>query len=251
VSGGDSGGPLLNANGVLIGLTFATSANATSGSVGWHVALPHVRAFVANLPATPEGVPFDSWTAGLGESVAFESQLVDADRDGQIDTASFIYAEESESGQPRPVARTVFIDLAQRTPRSDKFADRIPTGLWGMDRRGRFRFDVFLTTRQDGLVAAGYTNMSGTLDEVRIGRAQSETATVVWRRNPSGVWAVARPAAPVPMIDPARLTNGMTRLRALLGDQVVSPSAPRQGPKQGQPEPATRGRGPNNVGTTR
>jgi hypothetical protein len=254
VSGGDSGGPLLNANGELIGLTFATSANQTAGSVGWHVALPHVRGFVAKLPAAPEGVPFDSWTAGLGERVAFESEMVDGDHDGQVDAISYVYAEQGENGQPHPVARTLFIDFSQRTPRSDKFADRVPAGLWGMDRRGRFRFDVFLTTRADGLVAAGYTNADGNLDEIRIGRDRSDAASLVWRRSPGGTWQASRPSTPSPLIDAAKLTPaGMARLRMLIGDQGTGSSAPRQGgpsPKQGSPGPPTSGRGPNKLGAT-
>ena len=253
VSGGDSGGPLLNSNGELIGLTFATSANETSGSVGWHVALPHVRAFIANLPANPEGVPFDSWTAGLGEGVAFESQMLDTDRDGRVDSASYLFAQPSESGQPRPVARTLFLDFAQRNTRSDSFAARVPSGLWGMDRRsGRFRFDVFLTTRADGLVAAGYTNSEGTVDEIRVGRDRSETATIIWRRSQSGTWTASRPATPAPVLDSARLTPaGLARLQALTGgDQVVAPASPRRGGAPGAPAPPPAGRGPNKLEAT-
>jgi S1-C subfamily serine protease len=82
ISGGDSGGPLLNEKGNLIGLTFATSANSTAGSVGWHITLDHVREFVADLPEDPEGVPFDLWSAGLPNS-ARVAELSDADEDGR------------------------------------------------------------------------------------------------------------------------------------------------------------------------
>ena len=50
ISGGDSGGPLLNGKGELIGLTFATPVNRVAGSVGWHIALDHLRSIVSPLP---------------------------------------------------------------------------------------------------------------------------------------------------------------------------------------------------------
>jgi hypothetical protein len=178
--------------------------------------------------------------------------MLDADRDGRVDSASFLYAERSESGQPRPVARTLFLDFAQRNARSDDFAARVPVGLWGMDRRGgRFRFDVFLTTRADGLVAAGYTNSDGTVDEIRIGRDRSDTATLVWRRSQSGTWSASRPTTQVQVLDVARLTPaGLARLQALTGgEQVVAPSSPKRGGAPG-PAPPPAGRGPNKLGAS-
>jgi S1-C subfamily serine protease len=102
VSSGDSGGPLLNDQGALIGVTFATAANQTSGSVGWHIALPHVREFVANLPDEPEGVPFDAWTAGLPGGSILQPDLADGDRDGRVDSLRYRYAVvKTESGTLR------------------------------------------------------------------------------------------------------------------------------------------------------
>ena len=243
ISGGDSGGPLLNNEGQLIGLTFATAANATSGSIGWHISLSHLQSFVAKLPAAPEGVPFDIWTAGLGQGVGFQSELVDGDRDGRVDGVGYVYAVSGEDGRPRPVARTLFVDFTQRMtrsdgaqgrPRADAAQDRVPSGLWGMDGRGTFRFDVFVSTRADGTVAMGYTDAAGVVDQIRIGRIRSDAATVIWRRDGSGRWQASRPSPSSPLVDSARvMPANLARLRALTGDQLAG----------GGDEPATKDRG--------
>jgi S1-C subfamily serine protease len=249
VSGGDSGGPLLNDGGDLIGLTFATSANDSSGAVGWHVALPHLRSFVANLPNTPEGVPFDAWTAGLGERVAFQPELVDGDRDGRVDAAGYVYAQPAgRDGPPRPLARTLFVDFQQRTPRTGAFTEMVPVGLWGLEGRGRFRFDVFVTSRADGVAAVGYTNDQGVVNEIRLGRVRDDRATAIWTRNAAGRWQLSRPAAATSMIDRARLgPERIERLQMLTGEQVAA--SPRGGaePRPGAPAPQGRGRGPNRL----
>jgi S1-C subfamily serine protease len=243
VSGGDSGGPLLNDQGQLIGLTFATAANETSGSIGWHIALSHLQSFVAKMPTAPEGVPFDTWTAGLGQGVGFQSEFVDGDRDGRIDGVGYVYAEAGEDGRPRPVARTLFIDFSQRATRSEAAQDRVPAGLWGMDR-GKFRFDAFLSTRADGTVALGYTDGSGNVDQIRIGRVRSDAATVIWRRDASGRWQGSRPSTATSLVDSTRLTpTNLARLRALTGDQSAGgDNGPAPTERDGAPG---RGRGAN------
>jgi S1-C subfamily serine protease/DNA-directed RNA polymerase specialized sigma24 family protein len=239
-SGGDSGGPLLNEDGELIGLTFATPASAAAGSVGWHIALAHLRPFIANLPQTAEGVPFDAWTAGLGERVGFDSELLDSTRDGRVDAVRFRYAEPSQRGGPRVLAQTTFVRLGEGGAPGRAFADRVPFGLWGMDARGRFRFDVFITTRADGVVAVGYTNEAGQLDEIRVGRVREPGAGVVWRRNAAGRWHPTRPSPSTPLVDEQRLgAEGIARLQARMGPRLGAPAAPhRTGPSPG-------GTGPN------
>ncbi|HET9370178.1 MAG TPA: serine protease, partial [Vicinamibacterales bacterium] len=233
VSSGDSGGPLVNDAGELIGLTFATPRNATSGSVGWHVALPHLKAFVANLPAAPEGVPFDAWTAGLGEDIGFDARFVDGNRDGRIDAVQVEYGT-SEDGQPRLLARTTFVDFAQRATETQASNRRLPSGLWGVDGRGTYQFDVFLTARADGLAAAGYANREGIVDEIRVGRLGEENAGVVWRRTAAGRWQATRPSTPELLIDEARLgAENVARLQAIASDQVRSGPAGRGANKQG------------------
>jgi hypothetical protein len=241
ISNGDSGGPLLNAKGEVIGVTFATPANRSAGSVGWHISLRHVRNFVGTLPKQPEGIPFDPWTAGVPAATMAQPELIDGDRDGRNDSIRYRYivqpTDEGGDANPRAVALTTFVDFAQRDGRSEDGLDRVPLGLWGMEDRGRFRFDLFFTTRVDGVTAVGYTNPDGIVDEIRVGRARQEAANVTWRRGANGIWTAVKPTG-VSMIDSARVGPANLRTLQMMTGQGGAPpeargptiSGSRQGP---------------------
>lgn len=239
IAPGDSGGPLLNSSGELIGLTFATSANESAGSVGWHIALKHLQAFTASFPTQPEGVPFDPWTAGLPEASVLEPQLSDANHDGRIDSLIYHYAtsEGGEGSAPQAVAMTDFIDFTQ-SARSDDPLNLVPKGLWGMETRGHFRFDIFLTVRADGTTAVGYTNRDGIVDEIRISSSQQENASVIWRRNPSGQWHAETPPAATPLFDVTRIGRGNIGLLETIAGQILGGSADHQSRSNGASQPA-------------
>lgn len=232
ISPGDSGGPLLNAKGELIGLTFATPSNLSAGSVGWHVALKHLRSFVAALPAQAEGVPFDPWTAGVPEADMFEPLLIDIDHDGRIDYLLYRYGFYLKGGQDpasvQPAAFTLFVDFSQRRTAASEQLDRVPVGLWGMEGLGRFQFDLFLTLREDGYTAFGYAGSKGIVDEIRIGQASRDLVTVLWRRDANGNWHFSKPAMPMPLVDSSRLgINNMRRLQLIVADFLAASSQQR------------------------
>ena len=253
VSRGDSGGPLLNAQGELIGLTFATSANESGGAVGWHVGLDPVRRFAEPTPARPEGVPYDPWTGGLPHAATLRPQLIDGDGDGRLDTLLYHYVNPPRPGaaEPQPVATTMFVDFAQRTtarPEGGGSRDTLaPLGLWGMEDRGAFRFDVFLAIRADGHAIVGYTAATGVVDEMRVGRAAEMTAAVVWRRRAAGTWGASRPTAPTQLIDGARIGSDRGRRLEAIARRVMggSSSVPPAGPDSPR---ARDPRGPNKLG---
>ncbi len=220
LSPGDSGGPLLNASGELLGLGFTTSANASARSVGWHISLPQLRDFARELPTEPEGVPFDPWTAGLPDATILQPELADSDHDGRIDSLLYRYAgrtsSDSSRGSSQPVAITVFADLAERLASAEGTQTLVPYGLWGMEDRGGFRFDLFVTLRADQLIAVGYTNHDGVVDEIRIGTSE-DGARVLWRRNVDGKWHVSQPASATPLIDTGRFSESdLSRLQTIL-----------------------------------
>jgi S1-C subfamily serine protease len=221
VSAGDDGGPLLDDKGELIGLTFGASQSSSRGSAGWHIALEHLRSFVSNLPDQPEGVPFDPWTAGLPEAATLAPELVDTDHDGHIDSLRYRYAAFSDQagGSARALAITVFVDFAKRlSSAKEETLNRVPRGLWGMEDRGQFRFDVFLTVRADDIAAVGYTNDTGIVDEIRIGRSHEMLATEIWQRAGSGAWRATSTSTPTLLIDPMRIgKNNMQRLQTIAG----------------------------------
>jgi S1-C subfamily serine protease len=216
---GDSGGPLLNSNGELIGLTFAPPGNRAAGSIGWHIALPPLHSFTADLPSRPEGTPFDPWTAGLPGASMLEPELMDGDGNGRIDSLVYRYAgpsQDAPSSLDRLLGVTAFVDLEERGISSNDPLDKVPVGLWGMEKRGRFRFDLLLTARADGIVVAGYTNKQGIVDDLRIGQAGQDATAIVWRRAENGKWSVNRPVTPLPLIDSARIgSRSFDRLRVI------------------------------------
>jgi|SRR5579872_304880 len=225
ISGGDSGGPLLNPKGELLGLTFATPQNSTQGSVGWHIALQHLRSFTSVLPKQAESVPFDPWTAGMPEATMLEPEATDSAHSGYIDALRYRYVLSDDGGNPRPVAMTTFIDFGKHLSSAVQVLDRVPRGLWGMETRGQFRFDVFLSTRADGVTAVGYTNAQGIVDEIRIGQSQQIWANVVWNRDDHGIWHATKPTSSKPLVDPLKVgKNNMDRLQAIAGF-IVSPVA--------------------------
>lgn len=241
ISGGDSGGPLLNRKGELIGLTFAPPVARTSGSVGWHIAVEHLRGIVSGLPNQPEGVPFDPWTAGLPQVRLGVPQHVDGDRDGRIDTLFYRYSGDVTDNvshtAPQPLAFTIFIDFSQRAQAKPEVPDLIPTGLWSFEARGRFRHDVFITVRSDEVLAVGYTNGDGIVDEIRIGSAKDNQVTLVWWREKQGQWRASRPPRGTAFLDAMRVSGGNRQrigeiYENLVGNQAegrsVKPSAPQR-----------------------
>jgi S1-C subfamily serine protease len=242
VSAGDAGGPLLNAQGELMGLTFVPAGKPTASSTGWHVALETLRGFVAELPSRPEGVPLDPWTAGLPRSVLLDPELADGDGDGRIDSLRYRHVsasqESSSAAVSQPLALTVFVDLAQRAKRADDPLDRVPAGLWGMEERGGFHFDLFLMTRADGLTAVGYANRQRLVDEIRIGRSREGTTRILWHRDQNGRWQSSTPAAATPLVDATRLgAKNLRRLQSITGGMLTAPTQrivpDQQGPRPG------------------
>lgn len=217
ISGGDSGGPLLDGKGELVGLTFATPGNRTEGRIGWHVALRDLRRFLANLPVNPQGIPFDAWSAGLPE-LNVVPKLVDGDHDGRIDSLIFLFIDPATASKPKVLGETRFVDFSERMVHPSQDLDLVPSGLWGVENRGDFRFNVFLTIRVDDVIAVGYVNDQGIVDNIRIGRMGQSSANLVWSLSSNGNWHAARPSVPTLLIDPARLgRNNLARLRTIAG----------------------------------
>lgn len=230
ISGGDSGGPLLNQKGELLGLTFATPNNKAGGSVGWHIALEHLRAMVTTFPTQPESVPFDVWTAGFPHAHMGTPQQADGDRNGRIDTLVIPYVGgvSDRSGQTvqEVIAFNLFIDVSQRAAPGQDIADLMPVGLWGQTDRGRFRYNLVMTARADGVLAVGYPNpnQGGIVDEIRVGLAEEDRVIVIWRRDQAGLWRATQPAGPTSFLDPARISEAdQQRVGQIYQELVTKP----------------------------
>ncbi|HZO13025.1 MAG TPA: serine protease, partial [Polyangiaceae bacterium] len=78
---GDSGGPLLNESGELIGLNvFARRDPRTGGLLSFHVHVDEIRNFAKSRPKRPQQLLPDPWQEGGGD-LSFQ----DADLDGMVD----------------------------------------------------------------------------------------------------------------------------------------------------------------------
>lgn len=247
ISQGDSGGPLLNAQGELIGITFATPANLTGGSIGWHIALEHIRPFLANLPDRPESVPFDLWTFGNPDSSLLEPEFLDPDNDGSQDALVYHYTVDDAEGRPSPYGAVAFVSLQPLTQASGTAKanplDLVPYGLWGVGSEGRFHFDVVMASRADDVRVLGYIGTDGILDEIRLGAGESENTSVRWKRELNGTWLSTRPATAMPLIDPNRIGPEQIRHLKLIIDNL---NGDRSGNGKATEE-QSRGRGPNKM----
>jgi hypothetical protein len=217
ISPGDSGGPLIDAAGNLIGLTFATPANLSSGSMGLHVSLKEIRKFTAQMPAAPEGVPFDPWVVGLPFSMHGAPQAGIL-REG--DQPCFVLQYVSLSPEQQPLGELLFFDLNAKNrlqiSGGDTSLSVFPTGIWGMEDRKGFSFDVFLARRFDGLVALGYTDPNHIVNEIRLDANQDAMTEVVWKRSANAGWEAS--TQPVALLDQERLGDrGMHVVAGALG----------------------------------
>lgn len=220
VSQGSDGGPVFDARGAVVGLTVFRPG--VDKPVAWHISVKDVRGFVEPLPSAPEGVPFDAWDAGLTDAARLGPQLTDLDQDGQADTLQTAMATVSPNGQlSPPVAVTLFVDLEQR-PVGTESAYRVPAATWGAPPGGRFAFNIFITTRRDGLAAVGYTDRQGRVDEIRLGRTRDPIATTVWRLREDGLWhATTDASSPLLQLDSVNVAPALDRLQRIVGSRLT------------------------------
>ena len=209
----DAGGLLTNAAGELIGLNWRMR-----GECGGHVPVEWVRAVyreISTLDRTgPKGAPFDIWTAGLPSSAQLEPYIRQGDRSDPVSILVHRHVKKTAEGI-RPEAVALFIDFDGRR---EAAAAEVPRGLWGMECKGRFSFDVCVVIRADGILAVGFMGDDGAVDRIRIDHDRDGTADVLWERTVSGEWTAAiRPDSPS-LVDGSGLSpENAGMLRDVLG----------------------------------
>lgn len=197
ISPGDAGGPLLNHAGSLVGVTFAIPANLRAGNAGLHIALPHIKTFVASLPKEPELVPPDFFAAANPALAPTAPRPITVG--GMVESVVWPFiakGDGSGSASSTDVAAIVtYIDADRRTKlpesRTDAISAMMPRGLWSLEEQGQFRFTAAILRRPDGLVAVGTTNAQGIVSEVRLNRENGTITQVAYIRLQSGVWRLA------------------------------------------------------------
>ena len=142
ISSGDSGGPLLNAKGNLVGATFATPTNLSSGAVGYHISLGDLREVVEGAKRGEVGdFPPDLWGNVFNEHELTFARPHDLDKNGKIDLVEYIFISIDENGDPQTDGSLIAIghqDIDHPELDEVQTIDLLPSGMWGVPVESSF-----------------------------------------------------------------------------------------------------------------
>jgi S1-C subfamily serine protease len=155
ITHGDSGGPLLNAHGELVGLN--QSLRFDAATVAFHVHVAEIRAFLRDVPKGPAQIVPDAYCEGGSEASAD-----DFDGDGKRELvrlagradAFFVDLDQDDGQGPRSWGRPFDAELVVLVKEDDTFA-------W-YDTDGDGQYDVLLRDKEsDGSVEVGWRAKPG------------------------------------------------------------------------------------------
>lgn len=206
ISPGDSGGPLFNKQGELIGLNVAVSCNEVGGKTGYHISVDELNAFMNTLDGEVSPVPVDLWKAGNtdGRLLMPKLSIIRVNEDQAIHGLTLIFdLAPPEVFFASPSAICFYYQFDQFHPDNtiaEDFEYLIPYGLWGR-LKGKFRFDIALVLRNDGISMAGYTDPDKRLNQIRIDRDGDGLTDVAWICCSKGKWGLADDKIGNPLIE--------------------------------------------------
>jgi S1-C subfamily serine protease len=193
VNPGDSGGPVVDDTGKVVGVTFAVPADPALSKLSYHIHLDELRAFLAQRPARPMLITPDPWDIGA------RVELVDLDKDGRPDVLA---AGNDEEGPD-----TLMFDLDGDTPR----ALLGPKTLDQLVAQQKFDFEAAVHVVGDAATAFYDSNNDGEIDLIITENADHQIGQ--FTRPRGGAWSYA-PARPnVNPVSGSHLQNPMLAAR--------------------------------------
>jgi len=167
---GDSGGPVLDKDGTLIGVTFGGPGDRDQDKFTYHVLLDEVRRFIAQIPTTPMVLPPDPWS-NLPSNLAVRD--LDGDRKADVLAA----------GAQRP--EMLLFDLDNDTPPSLVASQ---AALAQVVDQEKWDFEAAIDLRGSGYISYYDVDNDGSYDLVLQTNEDSPSAKEVFTRQADGRW---------------------------------------------------------------
>lgn len=185
---GDSGGPAVDDQGRLVGVTFAGPADVRDDKFTYHVHVDEVRDFLAQIPAAPSLFLPDAWNFGP------RVELIDVFGDARPDVLL--------GGTSSPDA--YLFDLDNDSPRFVLVDTLVKNRSWD--------FEVAISHR--GTAVHYDTDGDGMIDLIAIGRGQDEAPDALLVLS-AGRWRQITPDYE-PLLSPARLPSHAAAIKTVI-----------------------------------
>jgi hypothetical protein len=180
---GDSGGPVLDGKGDLIGVTYAVPADASRAKFTYHVHLDEVRAFIKDIPSAPMLLPPDPWDAG---------------------PRFMLWDDEQSGGKPDVLVaggdhpEVLFFDLDRNTSFQGHSRESLVEQLV---TQKRWDFELAIDLRGSGYAVFYDSDNDGEVDRILTTSQDAPIATGRFTRGAGGRWGFAT-------VKQERLLNG-------------------------------------------
>jgi len=169
---GDSGGPVVDASGAVIAVTFAVPSDAARAKFTYHIHLDELRRFMAKIPTAPILDVADPWQFGP------RVDLQDLDGDGRPDVLM--------AGTRGP--EQILFDLDNDTPAAAAQDRRALV----RSRKWDFEFGLRLAAEEATSSAFYDTNNDGTVDLIQTVADDNHKINTQFTRSADGKWKVER-----------------------------------------------------------